>query len=183
MTAFASLSEAIAWLREHADDRPVPLRLHEHETDPQGELGTPRLTGAFLAYLVAEPDDVRDTDDPVECGHLHDATWPPCVVSRAYYRSPMWRALRELGRRRAIRPGHPAPLSCVSAIMAAGWDWRRAASVLGQPPERFEALALMALRSLHGLYALGPIPRQAPGWVSLSDAQRSAIIAGESGAA
>lgn len=171
----ASLPDAIGWLREHADDRPAPLRLHDHETDHQGALGTPRYTGAFLAFLVAEADDVRDTDDLVECGHFHDATHPPCTITRAYYRSPMWRALRVLGRKSAIRPGHPKPLTCVVAIMWAGWDWRLAARHLRQPPERFEALALMAIRTLHGLYAVGPVPQRS--WISLSDSQRTAIEA------
>ena len=179
-----NLAEAIAWLKEHQDDRTVPAKLHYIETENHGELGSPRFTPAFLRYLYARSNDVDpDSEIPVDCP---DTAWncPTCsgagfyTVIRERYRYPMWRAMFRLQRIPARRPGHPSPAVCVAALLEAR-DWREACVLLRLNRDAGEALLLMAVRSLHGLYELGPVPRQ-PKWTELSESAQHAIIAGRS---
>lgn len=172
-----TLLEYIDWFREHQDaSRAVPSRLHNDDTD--GALGGLQYSPQFSAYLSARPTDEVTIREVVSCSHLHDATWPQCGQDRVYYRAPMWRAMRMLsGRRPQVRPSHPKPYALVVFLMESGYDWQRTSDRLGLNHELGEALLLMALRSLHGLYAQGPVPQRS--WVDLSDSQRNALSAHE----
>lgn len=179
-----SIDEAVIWLKQHQDDRTAPAKLHYIETENQGELGSPRFTPSFLRYLYARSNDVDpDSEIPVDCP---DMAWncPVCsgagfyTVVRERYRYPMWRAFSRLKDRKAIRPGHPAPIECIVALIKADYSWQEACRYLRVNPQMGEALLLMAIRSLNGLYELGPTPRQ-PKWTELSSAQQNAIVSGE----
>lgn len=168
-----NLPEYIDWFRDHQDaSRSIPSRLHNDDTD--GELGGLIYSPQFVAYLSARPNDEIVVNEAVDCEHLHDSTWPSCSAERVYYRAPMWRAMRMLaGRRPQIRPSHPKPYALVVFLMDDGYDWRRTSDRLGLPHDLGEALLLMALRSLHGLYQQGPVPRRS--WVDLSESQQNAV--------
>ena len=184
----ASITEAVNWLEAHQDDRAVPTKL-QYGSGPDGttnraEDGSPRFTGAFLRYLYARSNDVNpEAQESVICP---DTSWncPTCGglgsydVLRERYRYPMWRAMFRLQRIPARRPGHPSPAVCVAALLEAR-DWREACVLLRLNRDAGEALLLMAVRSLHGLYELGPVPRQ-PKWTELSESAQHAIIAGRS---
>lgn len=161
----------IEWLRDHHDgSRAVPSRLHKHDTE--GELGAPPFSAPFMAYLMSRPTDEITIRETVDCNHLHDATWPKCGVDRAYYRAPMWRALWLLSKRQATRPHRPTPYALVTTLIDSGYDWRLAVFRLRLSYDVGEALMLMALRSLEGLYCAGPVPRRS--WTSLSESQQNA---------
>ena len=192
---FASITDATAWLRDHQDDRAVPTKLHFIDTENQGELGSPRFTPAFLRYLYARSNDVNpEAQESVICP---DTSWncPTCGglgsydVLRERYRYPMWRAIvrlrnerdqwTELSRRdrRFASPGRPVPSVCVAAIFEARYDWEEALRLLHLNRDAGEALLLMAVRQLFGLYELGPVPR-APRFTELSESQQRALVDG-----
>ena len=173
MTDLSTIERAIDWLRDNHDgSRLVPSRLHRHDTE--GELGAPPFSAPFMAYLMARPTDEVTVRETVDCDHLHDAGWPKCAVDRAYYRAPMWRAMKRLaGRRPMIRPSHPSPYALVVYLIDSGYDWRRTSERLELPYEVGEPLILMALRALHGQYAKGPVPQRS--WVDMSESQQRAL--------
>lgn len=180
----ATLDEAVRWLQDHQDDRDIPAKLHFIETENQGELGSPRFTPSFLRYLYARSNDVNpEAEENITCS---DVSWncPVCagdgfyVVMRERYRYPLWRAMYRLKDRSPKRPGHPSPITCVAALFAARFDWLTATKLLRLNVDLGEALLLMAVRSLYGLYELGPVPRP-PKWTELSESQQRAVVGGD----
>jgi hypothetical protein len=175
-----SLDEAIAWLNSvWINDRPTPIRLHDIETVNQGELGAPRMTGSFLGYLLARPDDTIDQEVQVDCPqpvHRGD-DWmgsSACItcgglmrytVIRSRWRYPLWRAIQALERQPAKRPGQPRPIEIVGQL-AATWSARMAHRIANVetplPWDVYEPLALMAIRDLATRYSLGPIEHRRP---------------------
>lgn len=188
MRPFPTLDDALGWISSvYVDDRPVPMRLHDMVTDTQGELGTPRLTAAFVRWLTAKPADTMDVTVTVDCpsvshssGDRSTGLCPICMgrgtydVVRRHFRYPMWRALKSLAAKVALRPGHPTPIEVIAQLAAANWiptwAYRIAFTETGISWDAYEALALMALRDLHRRYALGPVPRR----VQLSESQQIA---------
>jgi hypothetical protein len=61
-----SLPDLLRWYRREWEQE-VPSKLHEPGTEPDSALGSPRLAGAFRAYLMGNPmatdhDDRQDMD-------------------------------------------------------------------------------------------------------------------------
>lgn len=178
-----TLPEAIAWLRQKWDGRPIPMRLHDRDTEGEGGL---RFSGAFLAFLRARPFDAQTTEETDVCHHPqltgdYIRACPDCwgIGTREYtrtrYRYPMWAALRCIENVPAIRPNHPSPYMCIALIVGSGWNARNAATVSGLSWDTAEGLFLMAIRRLHGRYRSGPVPQRS--WLAKSENQQMAEVA------
>lgn len=183
----ATLPEAIAYVRERWNDRDMPLRLHDHAT---GDDGAPRLAARFLRYLDAHAYSTVEADETVACYHPRiraaddPFTCPDCsgmgvkTQARTRYLWPMWAALARLAKVPPVLDYQPAPVLVVLTLAHCGWDWHIAAERLDLAwhHDGGEAIILLSLRKLADRYAEGPIPRV--GWVSKSEAQRSAEMVG-----
>lgn len=179
------IDSAVAWLRDHWNrgERQWPLRTHEHAIEPDSALGSPKMAARMLAFLSARAFDVekpqpenepclhwglpegKSTFDCLGCNGLGVRT-----VIRTRYKHPMWRALSLLTKIEADR--HPAPILVVLTIAGSGFQWQTAGVLLGQAPDTFEALTVMAIRKLRGRYAEWEVARV--GWVDKSESQRAA---------
>lgn len=189
---FDTLSEAIDWASRHwANQRPLPLRLHEAHTT-EGELGAPRFTHSFAGALDGSPSAVASMTLTVSCYHptlARGQAVRDCRecdgsgvkdIRQDRYLYPMSRALARLAVAQPSRK-HPHPLILVLSLAGHNWDARLLARGFGLPWEMAEALLLMALRKLHGRYEDGPVDTRTYGssvsWVDKSDAQRMAETA------
>ena len=184
----ATLHDALRWAAERWDEqRPAPVRLHRaHSTE--GALGAPMYTHAFAAALDGRPNAVTDATRTVPCYHpllaagLSPRDCPECTgygvkdVRVERYRYPMTLALSRLTKTLRQRR-HPHPVRIVTALADHAWDAKATARSFDLPWDLAEALFLDALRKLHSRYEEAPVSKG--GWVSLSDAQRNAILAGE----
>lgn len=181
-----SVTGVIEEIRWRWDDREAPIRLHDAAF---GEDGAPRLSAPFLRYLTAHAFTVIEADETDVCAHPRLASREDpfaCVdcggmgvktVRRARYAWPMWAALERLSHEPAERPGLPAPAVIVVAVAATRWDWRHAARRLGIAGDDAEFVIARAFAKLRGRYQERPMPRI--GWVTMSEAQRAAVQAGE----
>lgn len=186
-----TLSDAIEWVTDRwANQRAVPTRLHTREEEGIG-LG---FTPAFAAALDGKPDTVRSESRTVECWHPllpkghADRDCPECIGTRVkevrsdLFLFPMSLALARLRNGLANRR-QPHPYGLVIVLAANGWLPEKAARSLAIPWDRAEPLFLMALRKLHGRYQEGPVKTTvSSSWVSFSESQQNAIIAGETAA-
>ena len=174
MSSLRSLEEAIAWLESvGVDDRPVPVRLHDLETETQGELGAPRMTIAFIRWLTARHNDIHETTVSVDCPACSSRSVAYCLtcggrgtydVVRRRFRYPMWRALTALSRKPPIKPGWPSPRIIIAQLYIASWRIDRAHGIANAASpisiDDYRMIALWAINDLHSRYAIGPIPRR-----------------------
>jgi hypothetical protein len=197
---FATISEAIDWTREHWHaQRPVPIRIHSHETEGIGLFYAP----AFAAAMDGSPYAKTEIETSESCGHwrrvgsalcldcaIFDETGKPIAETGVYKKRsvrfvyPMSAALTTV--RNSLRPARqPHPYRLIVEIASHDWDWRAAARANARPLDIAEALYLQALRRLSGHYQDRPsLSRRdvTRTWVDLSDSQRNAIEAGETAA-
>ena len=165
----ATITEAAAWLRDHADElREPPPRLHDAAI---GESGAPRYSAAFWSLLVTGPYATRDITEKRNCSIAH-GFGDPCErcggaqtydVERRFYKWPLHAALASLKKAPATSPQWPTPHQLVIAFMRSGYDLATAAEIIGRPirseDERkvVEAAFILACRKLVGRYASGPV--------------------------
>lgn len=184
--ALPTLDVAVEWLRDHWDEqRPAPIRLHDAR-QTEGELGGLPYSGEFVAALSWSPGEVRRVSMTGLCPHPmthgRGEDCPECQgtgvrdVTVDRYTYPMTMALARLAHVVAPRLW-PHPLAMIFTLAEHGWSTRLVRRLLDAPPDLFEVLMLRAIRQLHDRYQAAPIPK--PGWVDLSDSQRSAVLAGE----
>lgn len=181
MRGFPSLVEAIEWARPRWQERPVPLRLHDH--DLEGQVGL-RYSAAFSRELHAHPGMTVEHEMTEDCYHPtlyrgdSPRDCPACLgmgvktVRRERYRYPMWRAFNRLLRDNSTSPSLPSPAQCVVTLAGAGWDASEATRRLHLSWDSGEALLLLSLRKLHHYFAEAPMGR--PSWIDKSESQRNA---------
>lgn len=195
----ATLSEAIDWVERRWAERLPPSKLHD-PTQTEGELGGLPFTAAMTRYLDATPNQTHEATQTVTCHHptLYGRDpkdcrecYGTCVKSatRLVYRWPMWRAVTKL--QNSLQPrNQPHPYGLVVVLAGRNWDARATAVTLVLPWDYFEAAMLRALRQLHGRYEEGPVDTRrsassaggAVGWLTMSESNRNAIVAGETAA-
>jgi len=194
----ASLSEALAWLREARDGLEVaPMRLHQST----GSDGTPEsITGIhdglgglpfsrdFIALLDGSPFRTRTATETVVCPNPHPVRGPECALcrgqlswtaSRTVYVAPLAAALERLSHVKSPAPTVPSPFVLCVALLDCGLDIDRMHERLWGKPissedrrKTVEAMVISALRKLHGRWSSGPIPKRS--WVDLSESQQRA---------
>lgn len=175
-----TLPDAIKWTRDRWDQqRPVPIRLHEHAID--GQLG-PRFTGAFRAALDGRADATDDTVRTESCYHpllargMSPRDCPECIgagikdVRVDRYRYPMSHALLRLSKTLRQRR-HPHPVTIVLTLADHGWDARATARSMDMHWDLAEAILLRSLRQLHSRYEEGPVK-----WTHKSESQQNAEV-------
>jgi hypothetical protein len=148
---FATLSEAIDWTREHWHaQRPVPIRIHSHETEGIGLFYAPAFAAAMDGSPAASvtvtipnqpcyhPTLVRG-DSPFQCSECHGSGMKDHRTDRYLY--PMSLALTRLATVPPVRR-HLHPYALVVALVSAGWDWRSAARSIDRSEDAAEALFL-----------------------------------------
>lgn len=128
-----SLPEYITWFRS-AWAEEMPTRIHERGVEPDSALGSPRLAGAFRAYMDAHP---MATDfDP-----RHD------IDERGAQRiRPIHAALAQMRRR------WPLSAHYLFAIAWTGAEWQDVALAWRMLPEVGHRFTLDALRHLWALW-------------------------------
>lgn len=147
------------------------------------------MSGAFLRFLQARATHTTVTELMETCrhprlptqrrsDHFRPEPCPDCdgtgyAPKRCeVYRYPMAAALARLVHERSMRPHQPTPAQTIVLLARHAWDLAGTSLSLGYAYETMEALALLSLRKLHSRYAVRPIAKV--GWVSMSEAQRSA---------
>lgn len=130
------LHEYVAWLRAEFD-REVPARLHERGVEPSSALGSPRMGGAFRAYLTGsafatDHDVALDTDE-----------------RNAAYLRPVQRSITVLSHR------WPLSARLAFAIAWGGCDWQDVTLSWRMVPEAGHLFAEGALRRLWAIWARG----------------------------
>lgn len=183
---------ASAWARDHWTDVQVPYRLHERGFDAGG---APEMSGAFLRFIQARAQHTMLAIEVVPCRHITVDTQGclDCGVRDEkgnllylkgffekrveHFRYPMAAALARLDNDQPVPKtwdphNKPTYAQTILLLSRHAWDLAGTSLSLNMAYEMFEALALLSLRKLHSRYAVRPIAKV--GWVSMSDAQRSA---------
>jgi hypothetical protein len=66
----ADIAEAIRWVEQHWSEQPAPpVRLHVQGTEPESQLGAPRMAAVFWRYLTVSGDAVESVSVKQECSH------------------------------------------------------------------------------------------------------------------
>jgi hypothetical protein len=178
LRGFETLDIALSWVIPRWQERPVPIRLHDWDTD--GIVGL-RYSAAFGSLLDSHSGQTTHAERTMPCSHgmrrpgelcpscsIRDVTGRPIVesgvitTSSERYKFPMLRAFERLDKDLPTRPHFPSPSTLVVLLSVTGWDARRSAEVLGLSWEVAEPLLLMALRKLFHYYQEGPIPNRVP---------------------
>jgi hypothetical protein len=159
-------------------------------------LGSNAFAPSFGSYLDATPSQVIEEERTVSCYHPTLRGQDPrdcreCIgtgvkqqrVTR--YRYPMWRAMTKLQNSLAPRR-QPHPYGLVVVVAARGFQAPVAAQTLRLPWDFAEAAFLRAIRQLHSRYEESPLDTRRSvsyatgmGWLTMSEAQQNAVIAGE----
>lgn len=127
-----SLPALVTWFRcEFAKE--VPGRLHEPGVEPDSALGSPRLAGAFRAYLASPM--ATDHDDRLDVNRRGAA--------RLF---PMHAALSMMDRR------WPMSARFLFAVAWTGAEWQDVALAWRMLPEVGHRFAYDALRHLYALW-------------------------------
>lgn len=131
-----SLAEYVTWLRREFE-RETPRRVHERGVEPESAIGSPRLAGAFRAYLCGSPfatdhDDRRDMD-------MRDAV----------YVRPVHRAIAIMSKRR------PESARLAFALAWSGVDWEDIICQKGLVSEFGYWVTLGTLQHLWRIWARG----------------------------
>jgi hypothetical protein len=129
-----TLPELIRWLRTEFN-REVPSRLHEPGTEPDSALGSPKIAGAFRAYLMGHPL-VTDHDDRLDLDRRGAA--------RLF---PMHASLSLMARK------WPLSARYLFAIAWTGAEWSDVALAWHMLPEIGHRFTLDALRHLWAIWA------------------------------
>jgi hypothetical protein len=129
-----SLPDLLRWYRREWEQE-VPSKLHEPGTEPDSALGSPRLAGAFRAYLMGNPmatdhDDRQDMDQ-----------------RGAARRYPIHAALSVMARK------WPCSARFLFAVAWTGTDWQDVALAWRMLPEVGHRFAHDALRHLWAIWA------------------------------
>lgn len=128
-----SLPDLLAWFRA-AWAEEMPARIHERGVEPQSVLGTPKLAGAFRAYMDAHP---MQTD--------HDPRLDVDERGAARVR-PIHAALWQMRRR------WPLSARFLFALAWTGAEWQDVALAWGMLPEVGHRFTIDALRHLWALW-------------------------------
>lgn len=130
----ATLPDLIRWFRrEWAAE--MPGRIHERGIEPDSGLGSPRLAGAFRAYLAGSPM-ATDHDDRLDMTTAGDAR-----------RLPIHAALNVMSRK------WPLSSRFLFALAWAGADWVDVAALWTMPPEIGHRFTHDALHHLWEIWA------------------------------
>lgn len=128
-----SLNEYLAWFRREWCAE-MPGRIHERGVEPQSALGSPRLGGAFRAYMEGHPM-ATDHDDRLDIDHRGAAR-----------RFPIHAALSVMRRR------WPLSAHYLFAIAWTGAEWQDVALAWRMLPEIGHRFTLDALRHLWSIW-------------------------------
>lgn len=128
-----NLAEYLAWFRREWEAE-VPRRIHERGVEPQSALGSPRLHGAFRAYMDGHPT-ATDYDPRLDLDERG-----------AMRRYPVHAALAQMRRR------WPLSAHYLFAIAWTGAEWQDVALAWKMLPEVGHRFTLDALRHLWTLW-------------------------------
>lgn len=128
-----SLPDLLAWYRA-AWAQEMPTRIHERGVEPESVLRSPKLAGAFRAYMDAHP--LATDYDP-----RHDIDERGAVRLR-----PVHAALSRMRRR------WPLSARYLFAIAWTGAEWQDVALAWGMLPEVGHRFTVDALRHLWSLW-------------------------------
>lgn len=174
MTAPASLEEALAWLRDVAQElADVPTRLHEHAVQPTDLLGAPKMAAAFLRHVDDGPYATRQAPREVSCPAFHPRRRygePLCAMcedtgywmtATDVYAHPLRAALSTLSRARSKLRPHPRLV--IDALLREWCDPAAAALRLPgyAPDDRRYVSAIRALYDGFSYTAMAPARRAA----------------------
>ncbi len=169
-SALTTLDDALAWLRDVAHElADVPIRLHTHAVQPADLLGSPKLTGAFLAHVTDGPYATREVVREVVCPEAHpiraasERRCPKCEDTLAWltatdvYVRPLAAALSTLSRARSRLRPHPRVI--VEALLREGCEPERATERIGADMD--DRRYLSALRALYDGFSYTAIAARA----------------------
>jgi hypothetical protein len=185
----ADIGEALRWVEKHWAEQPTPpVRLHVQGTEPESQLGAPRMAAVFWRYLTVSGDAMESVSVTETCHHPRlpqdrDGTLlgilcacttegctrlhcPDCyglgtrTMTRDRFSYPMAAAIDRLSH-------EPAWYAIVVALARSGWSVRKAGTT--------DQKALTAIRKLHSRYSTVKVPSVA--WTDKSDSQRAAETA------
>ena len=129
-----SLHDYLAWYR-HEWSQELPGRIHERGVEPQSALGSPRLGGAFRAYIEGHPL-ATDHDDRLDVDRSGEARLFP-VHAALYQMNRKW----------------PLSARFLFAMAWTGAEWQDVALAWRMLPEVGHRFTLDALRHLWVLWA------------------------------
>ena len=129
-----NLSEYLAWYH-HEWAQELPGRIHERGVEPLSALGSPRLGGAFRAYMEGHPM-ATDHDDRLDIDGRNDAR-----------RFPIHAALWQMQRK------WPLSARFLFAMAWTGAEWQDVALAWRMLPEVGHRFTYDALRHLWALWA------------------------------
>lgn len=129
-----SLHELMAWFR-HEFAQEVPGRIHERGVEPGDAIGSPRLAGAYRAYMYGSPLATDHSD-------ALDATTRGAARQR-----PMHAALELMARK------WPLSARFLFTVAWSGADWEDVALAWKMLPEIGHRFTLDALRHLWAIWS------------------------------